>query len=298
MKRNRESIYKISDQNKNTHDFDEFCHSGTSVNERFVEVSHTVALRVITFSPALKYFSLPVVMVPGLTSVMLSFKRILLELTRHYVVHYIETREKSSSILKKRDDFSVRSIGMDVIKVISHLNLADRKYIHLAMSLGATAAVECFKYMKQKPYCFILLEPNAVFDVPKWGRYILPLIAPFYCLFKPAIKWYMKNFRIDAEQDPESYRITSRALDAADPYKLKDTVLALSTYEIWDRLSHLDIPTLIISASKDTLHRYNDIRRIVSGIKNCAYRNLFVHQRTHSGELVDVMREYVEGLKK
>ncbi len=68
-------------------------------------------------------------MVPGLISVMLTFKDILLELTKDFVVNYVETREKSSSIVLGKTDYHVASIGMDIIAVVSYLGLKEQEYV-------------------------------------------------------------------------------------------------------------------------------------------------------------------------
>lgn len=276
----------------------EFCFPGSTWNERMIELSSGISLRVVTFFPESKTQSMPVVMAPGLASVMLTFKNVLIELTRHFVVHYVETREKSSSIVPGQMNYDVKTIGLDIIEIISLLNSRDREYILFAASLSASAAIECSRHFIQKPCCLILLEPNAVFDYPRWSFPVIRYMAPVYTYLRAIVKWYIKNFRINAKEDYEMYRITSRALDAADPYKLRDTVLAISTYEIWDRLDDVDVPTLIVCASKDIFHRYDDIRRIVSGIKNCTYRDLVVHERTHSKEFVDLIRDYTKTIEQ
>jgi pimeloyl-ACP methyl ester carboxylesterase len=261
-----------------------------------VPLPNGVSLRIVTFSPPSGGQPFPVVLVPGLVSVMSNFKNILVELTRDFVVHYVETREKSSSVIRERVDFDVRAIGSDIIEAVSHLGLEDRKHILFGSSLSATAMVDRANDFRYVPLCLILLEPNAAFYYPPWSLPIIRYAAPFYRSIRPVAKWYLKKFRVNTKDDYEMYRINCRALDAADPYKLRDTVLAIRSYKIWDRLGAVQTPTLVVSASKDTFHRHADILRIISMIKKSTSCDLENHARTHSGELVDHVRDYLRTL--
>jgi pimeloyl-ACP methyl ester carboxylesterase len=261
-----------------------------------VPLPNGVSLRIVSFSPQSRRQPFPVVLVPGLVSVMLTFKNILIELTRDFVVHYVETREKSSSVVRGKADYDVKSIGSDIIEVISHLDLEDQKYILFGASLGATAMVDRANDFQHSPLCMILLEPNAVFDYPPWSLPVIRYSAPFYRHIRPIAKWYLRKFRVNTEEDYEMYRINCRALDAADPYKLRDAVLAISSYQIWDRLGSVRTPSLVVSASKDTFHRHEDILRIISMIKKSTSCDLESHMRIHSRELVDHVRDYLRTL--
>jgi len=271
----------------------DFCAPETSFSVRMIHISNRVFLRVVTFYPKLKGESLHVVLIPGLVSVMLTFKNILKELTKDFVVYYVETREKSSSIVPDKSDYHVESIGRDIIAVISHLDLKENKYILCGTSLSATAIIDRFNEFKAQPRCMVLLEPNAIFDYPRWSLFIIRYSAPLYRFIKPIAKWYLRNFRVNTEEDNEMYEINCRALDAADPFKLRDVVLSIASYQIWDRLSSINSPALIVCASKDTFHRHDDIAKLVSMIKGSTYCDLETHKRIHSWEFVDRMRNYI-----
>jgi len=274
----------------------EFCAPGTSYHQQWIALSGRVALRVVSFYPKSAAQPFPVVMVPGLVSVMLTFKNILIKLTRHFVVHYVETREKSSSRISIDASFDVNAIGLDIVEVVSRLGLQEGQYILFGASLGATAIIEGYRHLSQLPFCLVLLEPNAVFDYPKWSLKVIRVGAPFYSILKPIAKWYLRKFRMNTEEDYEMYRISSRALDAADPYKLRDAILAISSYQIWDRLSSIHSPSLVVCASKDKFHRADDIARIVSMIPDCSYCDLEVHERTHGKEFGEYFKNYVDHL--
>lgn len=273
-----------------------FCAPGTKYWDRMIQLSEAVSLRVVSFHPKAEPQPYPVVLVPGLASVMPTFRNILVELTEDHVVHFVETREKVTSKILGKVDYGVESIGMDVIEVISHLGLNHRGYVLFGASLTATSALHCSRLFRERPVCMVLLEPNAVFDYPPWSLFIIKHSPPFYRFIKPVVAWYLRTFRLNMQEDEAMYEINRRALDAADPVKLKDAILGISSYEIWDHLSGHDIPCLIAGASEDTFHRQEDIMRIVSMLEGATYFDLETHERVHSKEFVDRIREYLTTL--
>ena len=297
MKNTHSNIFRKQNQQAGKDNLAEFCADGTRYREQMAILPGHVSLRIVTFAPPLKSHRYPVVMVPGLVSVMPTFKNILLELTKTFTVHYVETREKDSSEIPEKIELSVDTIGKDIADVVSYLNLEDGRYILFGSSLGATAIIDGYRYLKRRPFSLVLLEPNAVFDYPNWSLFVIRISAPLYPVIKPFAKWYLKNFRVNTEEDYEMYNITSRALDSANPYKLKNTILSISKYQIWDRLNSIQSPAFIVCASKDTFHRHDHIIEIVKRIKNSTYCDLEVHERTHSPEFVHELLKYITQLE-
>jgi hypothetical protein len=277
-------------------DWSGFCAPGTTFKQNRVTISNNVSLRVVSFFPENRHYSQSVIMVPGIISVMLTFKKIVIGLNEQFVVHYVETREKSSSIVPEGASYDIGTIGSDIIEVISSLQMEDSEYILFGASMCATAVIERYTDLRRMPLGLILLEPNAVFDYPKWSLGIIRISALLYPIIKPFAKWYLKHFRVNMKDDYEMIRISSRALDAADPYKLKNTILAIANYEIWDRFPEIKLPVLIVYASKDTFHRHDDVMRILSMITDCEQCDLETHDRIHSQEFVNCFTDFIKKL--
>jgi hypothetical protein len=295
-------------------DWSEFCAPGGVSKQHQVLLSNGVSLRIISFYPPSGAHSMPVMMLPGLTSVILSFKYFMLELTRYFVVHWVETREKTSSIVPKGARYDLAAIGSDILEVISQLGFVHQKFILIGASLNATSIIDRYPYLKVKPFCLALLEPNAIFDYPGWSlAYIRFFLFTYRIksrilgssnpnlgrsrLIKRFGKWYLKKFRMNMEEDEEMYRIASRAIDSANPFKLGSTIIAISPYQIWDHLSAIQTPTLLLCASSDTFHRQDDISKISSMIKDCTYTDLQVHERTNGKDGAEHIRAYIDTLQ-
>jgi pimeloyl-ACP methyl ester carboxylesterase len=275
-----------------------YCAQGSTCKEEMVPVSPNVSLRVITFSPSQQKENPAIVFVPGLVSLMMGWREVLLEMTKDFTVYYIETREKITSQVKGKVDYSLQAIGQEIAALVSHFNLESRGCILFGSSLGATAIFESTRFLEIDPLCLVLIGPNAVFRIPKFYRFIVRVFNPrFYLLLKPVVKWYLKTFRLDTESDYAQYEKYCQSLDAADPWKLKKAAIAFSRYEVWDLLAEIDFPTLIVGASRDTLHEPENLKKMVSMMKNAVYLDLETNKLTHSSGMVHEMRKYIAQLK-
>ena len=277
----------------------EYCAPGTQIKEEMVPVAENVSLRVITFTPKKKTNNPPVLFVAGWVSHLGSWKLSLLEMTKDFTVYYMDTREKISAKVTGKARFGVEEIGQDIIALIKHLDLKDRNYILFGSSLGGSGILDCCRYLDRKPLCLVLVGPNAVFRVPRIWKVVIRILPPhLYIVLKPMVKWYLKTFRLDIKSDYAQYEKYCNNLDSADPFKLKLGVTHVWGYEVWDLLADIDIPALMIGASKDKLHEPGNLQKMVSMMPNATYLDMETNADNHSGEMVVELRKYLKTLKK
>lgn len=275
----------------------EFCSPGATVNEKMVSVTDQVSLKLITFTPAREMGNPPVLFVAGLISQITGWERVLREMTHDFKVYYIETREKSSSIVNGPVAYSVEEIGKDLVSLISLLDLKPQQYILFGSSLGATAILDSYRFLNQAPLCLVLVGPNAIFRIPKWSYPIIWFFPPrLYLLIKPVIRWYVRMFEVDVKSDDAQYKKYSNALDIADPWKLKKLAIPLARYRVWDRLDDVDCPTLIVGASKDIMHIPENLFKMTDRMSSAAYFDMETNSLTHSADMVHEMRKYISTL--
>jgi pimeloyl-ACP methyl ester carboxylesterase len=277
----------------------EYSAHGASVQDRMVEVSETVSLHVISFIPATEDRRPPIVFVAGWISQIFGWKDVLLEMTKYHTVHYVETREKITSCVKGAIDCRVEAIGDDIVKLIERLDLLENNYVLFGSSLGATAIVECYRHLTRKPLALALVGPNAVFYVPRiWKAIVTLFYPPLYALIRPPVKWYLKTFRLDVRTDRAQYEKYCIALDEAEPWKLKNAVIGVWNYRIWDRLASLDCPVLLIGASRDVLHEHENLTRMATMIPQATVIDLETNSRTHSASMVVELNSYLRNLSQ
>jgi len=256
-----------------------------------------VKIKVIHFSPQSKTNNPPVLFFAGWITLIAAWGNVLKEMTKDFEVFYVETREKMSSQVNGQVDYGVEEIGQDIVALVDFFKFNDKDFILFGSSLGATSILESCLYLKTKPLCLVLIGPNAVFCVPRFGKVIIRIFWPrLYLVLKPFIKWYLKTYRLDVKSDYAQYEKYCNNLDAADPWKLKKAALKLSKYEVWDYIEKIDIPALIVGASKDTLHTPENLHKIVEKMPNATYLDLETNKLTHSEKMVEEMRKYIASL--
>ncbi|NOY77196.1 MAG: alpha/beta hydrolase [Calditrichaeota bacterium] len=277
----------------------ELCAAGSSFSEKWLPAAPNVLLRVITFLPVQKQNNPDIVFVSGWISKPIAWRDVLREMTRDFRVFYIETREKISSRIRGRVSFSVDRIGEDLVHLVSRLGVKPDRYILMGSSLGATAILDAVIHLHPQPKALALVAPNAEFRVPRWGLWLIRPFPPrLYLIFKPFVKWYLRNFRLDVTTDYAQYEKYSHALDAADPWKLKKAVLALAKYTVWDKLGAVTCPVLIVGASKDKLHEPENLKKMTALLPNAHYVDLETNRGTHSKKAVDALRKFIHGIQK
>lgn len=274
------------------------CYPGTHCSEQMIEINELVSLRVIHFEPVVESPYPPLVMVVGLATVIENFEGIVGGLTRYFEVHYVETREKSSSRLSGKVKYDMETVARDIISVLGFLELPLKEYILFGYSYSAAVMVEAYRSLQSKPSCLLLLSPTPHFYYPRWSLPLIWASVPFYGALKPIAKWYLRNFVMHLKDDQEMYLFTSRSLDQADPRKLKNAILAVAGYQVFDKLKHIDCATLIVDTSKDGIHKHKDIMRMANSIKYCTYIDMENNKRTHGAELTTVIMDYLDNLDK
>jgi len=285
--------------NKDEERYHHHCAPGTKLENRRIVLDNSIELNRVKFIPAKESQYPPVIFFPGFASVIENFRGTMTALTEHFVVHYIETREKPTSIVPENTTFDVRDIASDISMAIDSTEVKERNYILLGYSLGATAAVESFNsILRKKPSLLVLIEPSGEFRVPSFGLFIARYFPWTFYLIKPLIKFYIKTFRVNTKEDYEMYAIIRRIIDGADPKKLIPTLIGMAKYHLWDVLGKIDVPVLVIGTSHDTFHNLDDAKEISSKIKNCIYIDLVTNKRSHSHEVCDLLIKYLKETPK
>ncbi len=280
-----------------TEDFSEYCAESSTCQTRQIQVNDNVSLRVITFQPNSPAKNPPVVFIPGWISLIATWKSVLQDLSRDFTIHYIETREKKTAIVRGRVKYRVEDCARDLAAIVEQLNLQDDNFILCGSSLGATAIADGFRFLKRRPLFLVLIGINAEFYIPRGWIGVVRCIPPtLYLAFKPVIKWYLRNFRLDIKKDQAQYKKYCDNVDNADPFRLKKAALALVKYKIWKRLPEIQTPVLLFSASHDALHDLENIKRIHEQLPDSRYFDLETNSRTHSPEMVEIIREFIAGL--
>ena len=291
---------KLSKEQREKADFEEiksYCAQGAALDKLLVRVSDKVSLCVYEIKSAKTTDNPVVFFVPGWITRPFSWKDVLKEITKDFNVIYIETREKRGGITKGEKDYSISAMSQDIINLINKFKPEEKEYLLLGSSLGATVILHSANSLPVKPVALVLVAPNSEFIVPWFWKVIISLFyPPFYFLIKPAVKWYLKNFRMSVDKDLGQYKKYSAALDAADPWKLKRAVVSLWKYKVWDKISDIDIPCLFIGGSHDKLHTPENLIKMQNIIPESVYIDMKTNSETHSSEMVNHVRKFLKDI--
>jgi pimeloyl-ACP methyl ester carboxylesterase len=262
--------------------------------ERDIIISPQVTLHLLEFVTLNGQQNPPVIMIGGLSTLAESFRPLLEELSRNFHIYYIETREKGSSKVSGKVSFDIATMGKDIASAISKLDIPDKGYVVFGYSMGATIIVDVYPELHPAPLCLLLIEPTPSFRYPLWSQVLIRFAVPLYSVLKPIAKWYMRTFRIT--EDKVMYANFSRALDNADPAKLRDAILSNVRYKIWDKLNAIDCPVLVVSTSSDGMHEYDETMRLAREIKDSSFIDMKTNDRTHGAELAFVFQDFLRCL--
>lgn len=276
----------------------QFCAPGAVVHEERLVVSPGVDLKLLVFTPPGMTSKPPVLFVPGWISLITGWKDVLIEMTATYPVYYLETREKSSAILTDNQEQGIPAYREDIIRAAEKLGLLEKDYILFGSSLGATAILDAHSFVQKKPIALVLVGPNAEFRMPGWGVVIIRLIYPgLFFMVKSIVKLYLKWFRLNTTADRAQYEKYCRALDMAEPFRLKKAALRLKDYKVWNLLMDINTPVLVIGGNEDKLHEPDNLVRIVELLPRGELLDMETNSRTHSAEMVQQMNEYLTRIK-
>jgi pimeloyl-ACP methyl ester carboxylesterase len=274
---------------------------GTDLKEAYVEVSDRVALRVIDFHPPHDSPTKPAVLfVPGWISLVRGWQDVLKRLTPCYRTLYVETREKRSARIPKRGgvDFSISRMTQDIHEVWRQRVAPERPLCLVGSSLGSTIILDYLSQGLGEPALALLIAPNTEFRFPSWSIPIIRLLpASLYNLAKPAIKWYLREIRLDKVREPEQVAKYEGTLDAAEPKRLKANALALGHYSLWPKLQKVKAPVVIIGARSDVLHGLDTMKRMVALIPDARLVVMASNKETHSEKAGDFMVDQIGRLE-
>jgi pimeloyl-ACP methyl ester carboxylesterase len=244
----------------------------TDFEERWISVSDGVDLRLLHWNPTQPATANPVLFVAGWISVLDGWIDLLRRLIPSRPVYYLETREKRSARIPpnrmKTRHFSLSRLAQDLIETWRQLELSDGEAELFGSSMGANAILEALKYDRLPARAAFLIGPNSEFLFPWWSWAVLGLPTVSYPLLRRFVLWYLRNFRVDAESEPEQMRRYVRTLNAAHPLRLKRSALAVKSYQVWPGIDTVEARVGIGFASSDKLHSEDSILKIVDALPN------------------------------
>ncbi|MCK5183058.1 MAG: hypothetical protein KAQ95_02045, partial [Candidatus Heimdallarchaeota archaeon] len=153
--------------------------------EIYCEMSDGTKVKILDFDLAENPNKYTIFLIPGFTTVFLSWEILVEILSKEFRILYFESREKSSSIAPNRKvqrSTTLRKMAYDIKEVTEQLELDKQDYIILCSSAGGTILVEALSEKWLNPPGAIMVGPTM--------EYHIQFIAPFLITIVPD---FMKN---------------------------------------------------------------------------------------------------------
>jgi pimeloyl-ACP methyl ester carboxylesterase len=260
-----------------------------TISENYITVSDGVKLLVTDFAPAPdtdKNENIVIVFVAGWISHISGWHDVLKALSREFRVLYVETREKKSALLPKKNVvFTVERMALDLAEVVNS-KLGKEKFCFAGSSLGSAII---FDYLTNKdelfhkPEASILISPISDFDYPLWAKIVVKYCpASVYSVIKHPIAWYFAVIKVDRKKEPEQAEKYNNTIKSAEASRLKKNAKALEGYSIWENLGKIDSKVILLGAGTDKLHGIKSLKKMQAKIKNSEIELLASNKETHS----------------
>jgi len=266
-----------------------------SAKETYVESFDESNIRVLSFEePKEPKEDIEVLFIAGLLSVFQRWEKVVKELNQHYKVHYVETREKSSSQLIKRAEFKIEIMRKDLAYIEKHLELDKRKYITITSSMAGAMVIENIAHDDITPIGNIFVGPGVEIHFPRGVPLLLRFLPPFLITaWKPYIRWWLRRKLVE----PEQLKQYIRSIDEADFAKMRKCIIKnANRYNAWDILKDIKGRSILIGATKDKIHETEFSFNVAKAIPNCTFIDLGTNKAAHDTPLVELTIEFMQEL--
>jgi hypothetical protein len=265
--------------------------------ERYITVSDGSQIRVlITKAPKEKHNGFTFVLVAGWNTVVPGWDEVLLEVMKDFDVVYFESREKKSAIVKRRGaKFDIDRYSSDIQEVIEELEIDQKKMILFSSSFGTINSAHGLGSKKFEAYVTYFVGPHHRLEVPRGAKYYMYLVPnSFLIVTRPIWKRWIRKRKTE---DPEQAAKYIRALEEAVIWKWRATAYANAWDDYIDFYGAFEGRCFVVAMEKDKMHERDISIRIHEKMKNSTYIDLETNKRTHSAEMVKIVRQHLADLK-
>jgi hypothetical protein len=224
-------------------------------------------IRAFHIKPANPISKRPLVFIPGWGVVPPGFQNLYEVIHEKVELFYIETREKGSSHLNRKEaELTVSQKAEDITKAIDYFGLKDKDFVLQGACWGASVILE--GVMKD-----ILTAPTIVLQDPMnklWFPFkFLEKMSKFIPVFlvkilKPILKFFAL-FGMKAKAQKER---TKLFIDSADIWKWKNTFEACKNFRLLGRLGDIKKELFVFNGTTDRIHDQAFYPKIAQEIPN------------------------------
>ncbi|MCK5157770.1 MAG: alpha/beta hydrolase [Candidatus Heimdallarchaeota archaeon] len=270
--------------------------------EIYCEMSDGTKVKILDFDLAENPNKYTIFLIPGFTTVFLSWEILVEILSKEFRILYFESREKSSSIAPNRKvqrSTTLRKMAYDIKEVTEQLELDKQDYIILCSSAGGTILVEALSEKWLNPPGAIMVGPTMEYHIQFIAPFLITIVPDFMKnLFMPLFRWFLGKFHVDKKEHPKQYAKYARSGEEAILRKIRRVLREMYRYNCWHMPPKIETRTLIIGASTDKVHATEDAIRTHELIPNSSYIDLEDNIAAHTQPMADALKDFIKELEK
>ena len=229
----------------------------------------------------------PVIFLPGWGTLPEGFTDFFIMLHEDVECYYIETREKNSSRLsKKNPEMDMDRNAQDLEEIIEQLGFSGvRDYVLMGTCWGSTVISHTLSRGKIKPPTAVVFDPMPGLWFPQWLlKTIVPLLPdPVWNLLRPI----GRMIALSGMKEETQKKRAESFINSADLKKWKAAALAIMNYNLFDIAPKIETELLIFTGVEDKIHDQSIYPDFAKAVQSGRFFNLPVHES---------YREYLLGL--
>ena len=259
--------------------------------KKHIQMSDRSKIQILLTSPKNKECCKTLFIIPGFGSIVLGWDEFLMRAKDYFNIVYFETREKKSSELSKKADYSIDRISSDIREVVEELRIKKEDLVIFCSSFGAITTAHALAQKKIDPFLTVFVGPPYKIDMPPLSKYLIFITpAVLFRLFTPVGTWWIKKRKSESPEQAAKYL---RVIQEADPKKWKKYTQEVAFKTYWHLYEKIEGKALVIDESEDKMHKTKVTQRIADSMKNAEYVDLKTNKYTHSADTADFLLQKI-----
>ncbi len=252
-------------------------------------------LRHLSYQP--ETYSIQVILLPGMNTLLMSWYRFLILLKEHPVkIDYIETREKITAVYSDQtinfpthEDFL-----LDAEDSIDQIRDPSVPIVVVGSSMGSNTLIHSSARKKLNVDYVIVVGPLIDFKVPSFIKLFLPIVTDtvFKYVFRPITLYVVIRNKVDKKKDPFQAHKYFVGYNLVLGSRFKRVLKAWMNTTLREDLKRIDgnrPKFIVIGAESDKLHDSDDAKSIADSIPGSSYVNLKTNFAAHDKPLVNLI---------
>jgi hypothetical protein len=252
-------------------------------------------IRVIHIKPENPISKRPLLFLPGWAVPPIAFQDLYEIMHNKYDFYYLETREKSSSKIRRLGNFSMSQKAKDIGVAIKYLKLDKIDFILAGTCWGSAMIIQGLMDKTVVAPTIVLLDPMHYFAFSRVITFFAPIIPVVVLkLLKPILR----RQRIGEMKEKRQLERVDAVIDDITYWKWKRAAHQCRNFEMYGNLHKIDQEVFIVNVTEDYIHKAIDYPNIAHQIPKGRFLQLHTTEDRREYAFGAVIGEYAKVTKE